>query len=595
MAAGGCPMIADTLTRKEMALSELEIKEKLAKRKKASAISKAIYHQNRINFHSQTRITAFDYNQPMTDFLAFVENVLPHDKFVLFKTLFRYPVATNDITNTCFDKLSRIFDGRNPSFNYQFVTTEQRDDWEWYRQDKLKEQEVWATLGWSNFQSEINSVLIVDMPTEQDSTDRYPQPYFYWLPISEVLDFRVDAQSGNMRYIIFRQDHDRIAVIDDERYRIYEGKGGTIGTLKVDNQHDLGYCPARFFWQEPISLREPDIKKSVLTKQLEKLDWYLFELISKRHLDLYGSYPIYSGYEQSCDFSNSETGDYCDGGFLKDKQGFYKLDAAGVLMRCPKCGDSRINGVGSFVEIPVPKDGQPDLRNPVQMLSVDRNSLEYNAEKIEKLKTDIITSVVGTNEVITTRDALNEQQILANFESQSTVLNRIKRGFEEAQQFVDSTICRLRYGNLFVSANINYGTEFYLSTASQLRERYETARKSGASEADLDAMQAQIIETEYRNNPTMLRRMIVLNELEPYRHLTREEAVALFKDGIISDTDLRVKLDFANLVRRFEREYMNITEFGGDAMPFEAKIEFITNKLKDYVKEKSNQSAAGEE
>lgn len=185
----------------------------------------------------------------------------------------------------------------------------------------------------------------------------------------------------------------------------------------------------------------------------------MFYHISKRHLDLYGAYPIYSGYEQSCDFSNGENGDYCDGGFLKDKQGFYRLDAAGLLMRCPKCGDSRINGVGSFVEIPIPDgDKQPDLRNPVQMLTVDRGSLDYNVEEENRLKNDIITSVVGTNEEITTRDALNEQQIQANFESQSTVLNRVKKGFEAAQQFVDETVCRLRYGGLFVSAKVNYGT-----------------------------------------------------------------------------------------------------------------------------------------
>ncbi|TLN29081.1 hypothetical protein FED22_19020, partial [Acinetobacter baumannii] len=207
---------------------------------------------------------------------------------------------------------------------------------------------------------------------------------------------------------------------------------------------------------EPLSLSEPDVKQSPLTKQLEALDWFLFYHISKRHLDLYGAYPIYSGYEQSCDFSNGENGDYCDGGFLKDKQGFYRLDAAGLLMRCPKCGDSRINGVGSFVEIPIPDgDKQPDLRNPVQMLTVDRGSLDYNVEEENRLKNDIITSVVGTNEEITTRDALNEQQIQANFESQSTVLNRVKKGFEAAQQFVDETVCRLRYGGLFVSAKVN--------------------------------------------------------------------------------------------------------------------------------------------
>lgn len=60
-------------------------------------------------------------------------------------------------------------------------------------------------------------------------------------------------------------------------------------------------------------------------------------------------------------------------------------------------------------------------------MTVDRNSLDYNVSEEERLRTNIITAVVGTNEEITTREALNEQQIKANFESQSTVLNRVKK------------------------------------------------------------------------------------------------------------------------------------------------------------------------
>lgn len=574
-----------------MGLTIEEIRKKIKEPENRKTISKAIYHQNRINFHSQIRISSFEVNQPLTDFLAFVDNILPKDKARMFKTLFRYPVATNDIAGICFDKLSRIFDGRNPAYNYQFLKTEQRDDWEWYRQEKLHEPEIWSTKGWEFFQTEINSILVVDVPIEQDKADNYPQPYFYWLSISSVIDFRA-KEDGIMDYLIFHQRDNKIAVIDDSAYRLFDSKNGQLGKLLVESFHDLGYCPARFFWNEPISLREPNIKKSVLTRQLEQLDWYLFYHISKRHLDLYGSYPIYSGYQQSCDFSNQENGDHCDGGFLKDKQGFYKLDAAGLLMRCPKCGESRINGVGSFVEIPIPSKEEdiPDLKNPVQMLSVDKNSLDYNVEEEARLKNDIITSVVGTNEEITTRDALNEQQILANFESQSTILNRIKKGFEAAQQFVDETICRLRYGNLFLSARINYGTEFYLSTATQIRERYELAKENGASEADLDAMLNQIIETEYRNNPTMLQRMLILGELEPYRHLNRQEAIELYDKGLIGKSDLRIKLNFATLIRRFEREFVNVLEFG-TTMPFTAKINFINQKLKEYENETRNEGA----
>ena len=534
----------------------------------------------------QTHVTPF-ISQPTTEFLAWVERLIPNDKFKIFKSLFRYPVITNEVTGIVFDKLSRVFDGRNPALNYQFMSSEQRDDWEYYRQEVLKEPTIWQTKGWEYFQTEINSVLIVDLPTEQKPGTKYPEPYFYWLTIDQVIAYDVNPETGFLEYIIFRQPDNRIAVIDDEFYRVYsEDKDRNIGSLLVESKHDLGYTPARFFWNVPLSISDPDIKASPLTRELETLDWYLFFHISKRHLDLYGAYPIYSGYEQNCDYSNSETGDMCDGGFLKDRNGNYKFDSSGLLLRCPKCGDKRIAGVGSFVEVPIPGENQPDLRNPVQMLGVDTSSLEYNVKELERLQQNILRATVGVSDdtFVNTRHAVNEMQVNAFFENQTTILNRIKKGFESAQQFIDETVCRLRYGNTFVSAKINLGTDFYVVTPTELRNKYKLAKESGASESELDALQNQIIETEYRHNPTQLQRMLILAELEPYRHLTRTEVVNLYEKQIIPVEAMQVKLNFANFVRRFERENTNILEFG-TLIPYDKKISIISDKLREYAKE----------
>lgn len=532
----------------------------------------------------QTHVTPF-ISQPTTDFLAWVERLIPNDKFKIFKSLFRYPVITNEVTGIVFDKLSRVFDGRNPALNYQFMSSEQRDDWEYYRQEVLKEPTIWQTKGWEYFQTEINSVLIVDLPTEQKPGTKYPEPYFYWLTIDQIIAYDVNPATGFMEYIIFRQPDNRIAVIDDEFYRVYsEDKDHNIGSLLVESKHDLGYTPARFFWNVPLSISDPDIKMSPLTRELETLDWYLFFHISKRHLDLYGSYPIYSGYEQNCDYSNSETGDMCDGGFLKDRNGNYKFDSSGLLLRCPKCGDKRIAGVGSFVEVPIPGENQPDLRNPVQMLGVDTSSLEYNVKEVERLKENILRATVGVNDDFANTQAVNEKQVDAFFESQTTILTRIKKGFESAQQFIDETVCRLRYGNAFVSAKINLGTDFYVVTPTELRNKYKLAKESGASESELDALQNQIIETEYRHNPTQLQRMLILAELEPYRHLTRNEVINLYEKQIIPVEAMQVKLNFANFVRRFERENTNILEFG-TLIPYDKKISIIADKLREYANE----------
>lgn len=573
-----------------MPYSAREIRERIQKNKRSQALTRAKLHQMRIKFHTVKRITAFNspyVSIPLTQFLAWVENLLPHDKFVLFKTLFRYPIKTNEITDICFDKLSRIFDGRNPAFNYQFTNSAHRDDWEQYRQTHLGEPDVWATKGWEFFKSEINSVLIVDVPKEQST--ELPEPYFYWLPIDDVITYEADPASGQMKFIVFRR-RDEIVVIDDTSYRVWDDKKHTGqiegDTPKLEALHDLGYCPARFFWDEPLSLEEPDVKASPLSAELESLDWFAFFHISKRQLDLYGAYPILSGYEQSCDFSNAENGDYCDGGFLRDKQGHYRLDMAGLLLRCPKCGNKRIIGAGSFVEIPVPnaEAQQPDLRNPVQLLTVDKNALDYNVEEQKRLREEIITAVVGQEEIVTNRDAFNEQQVQANFENVTTVLNRVKKGFESAQKWVDETVCRLRYGRYFISAKINYGTEFYLYSPDELRKRYQAAKDAGASESELDMMHNRILETEYRNDPVQLRRMQVLAELEPLRHLSRQEVTDLFTENLVSEEDLRIKLNFPTFVRRFERENTNILEFGSD-IDYKRKIDTIMAEFRRYAAE----------
>lgn len=567
-----------------MALSIEQIQKEVRENRKAQILSKAKAHQNRIKFHAETRVTPY-LSQPLTDFLSNVASLIPDDKFRIFKILFRFPIKTNEVTGIAFDKLFRVFDGRDPKYNFQFRTTEQRDDWEWYRQEVLHEPEIWKSVGWEFLKTEINSVLVVDLPETQKGDS--PEPYFYWLKIKDVVTFDADPVSGQMRWIIFYQGEDRVAVLDDETYRIFKyEKGNIVGEPTIEHPHGLGYCPARFFWDKPISLDEPDIKRSPITKQLESLDWFLFFHISKKHLDTYAGYPIYSGYAMDCDFHNDETGDYCDGGFLKDKHDHWKYDANG-LVRCPLCSSKRISGAGSFVEVPIPGEGQPDLHDPVKITTVDRHSLQYNVTEEERLKNAIIDGTVGVDSPVLTSQAVNEKQVSASYDSKTTVLQGIKESLERAMEWVDKTCCLLRYGKDFLSVSISLGTDFYLMSPSDLRSLYNNAKNSGASESELDSLQKQIIETEYRDNPLELQRMLILNELEPYRHIGRQEALTLYEKGIMPEMDLRIKMNFPDYVRRFERENTNVIEFGS-LIPFKTKIQNIRAIFEKYAQEEKD-------
>ena len=567
-----------------MALSLSQIKEILQKPKKQQIIKKADAMQKRLRFHTETNISVYDLSQPATIFLDWVSTLLPKDKYHTFLHLFKYPLSTPAVVEDVYRELERVFYSRNSSSSYQFIDSELAEDWTNYRIQKLNEPEVWKTQGWKQMQVSPNSILVVDLPTEQ-LTPR-PEPYFYWLEITEAIDY--DTPDGiKLNWVIFKQPENRVAVFDDTSIRVYQlNEKMEIQSLVTEAVHNLGFCTARFFWSTQLNEKNTDLKKNPITKELSNLDWYLFFSLSKQHLDLYAPYPIYSAYEAECNFENNETGDYCDGGFLRNSKGEYKILADGTVERCPCCSEKRIAGPGSFLEVPIPNqaEGVADMSNPIHITTIDRDSLDYNVDECKRLHDDIVVSIVGSGGTVSEKEAINETQVAANFESKTSVLNSLRINFEQAQKFVEDTICKLRYGDSFISSSINWGTEFYVFTAKELYNKYELAKKSGMAESELDAIVQHILEVEYRNNPQILQRMLILKQLEPYPHKTLDEVLKLVSEGLADKKKVLLKLNFSSYIDRFERENINIISFGTN-ISLKDKINIINEKLLDYVNE----------
>lgn len=573
-----------------MALSLEEIREIIKAPKNKDIIAKAINLEHRLRFHTETNLSPMDIMKPTTEFLDWVKKLLPKDKYNIFLQLFRFPISTPSLTEEIYRELERVFYSRNANSSFKFANNDLLQDWQAYRAEKLKEPIIWRDKGWKHTKIAVNSVLIVDLPAEQ--TTDLPEPYFYWLSISNVIDFK-SPNGTKLDWIIFKQPENSIAVFDDVQMSIYQlNEKNEIAGLVSQQTHSLGFCPARFFWSDTVSESIPALKRNPITKELSNLDWYLFFSLGKRHLDLYAPYPIYSAYEADCDFENNITGDYCDGGYLRNQSGNYIISTIGELEACPKCSSKRIAGPGSFIEVPIPsKDGVADMRSPVQITSIDEASLNYNVKETERLKYEIFISCVGAGGIgaVSEKEAINETQVMANFENKTSVLRSLKRNFEEAQLFVDSTICALRYGEDFKNATIDWGTDFYVLSVQELYDRYKYAKTNGASEAELDSLSNQIIETEYRNNPMQMKRMLILKQLEPYRHFTMQELSALSSTVPLDTTKLIIKLNFSGYIDRFERENINIVDFGNQ-ISFTEKINNISKTIYEYANSDASQS-----
>lgn len=552
-----------------------------------STIPKAISLQKRLRFHTEANPFVFGAfaDEAVTSYLDWVKKMLPPDKYNVFCELFRTPVKSTALTAKIYRELALFFSSRNASETYQFSNPTFLGDWLDYKKRVLHEPDVWQTDGWEHYKLSPNSVLIVDLPEKQDSS--LPEPYFYWLPISEVIDYET-VDGTQMAWIAYRQGDGMVAVIDEVSYRMYDMKGTEPKLVGMPKLHELGYCPARFFLKQSCTVKEPCLKANAIVKVLADLDWYVFFAVSKRHLDTYAAYPIYSAYRADCDFENEETGEYCDGGFLRDSEGHYKMLADGHIEQCPKCGQRRLAGAGSFIEIPVPNqmEGVADLREPVAITEVDTKSLDYNVKEEQRLEGQIFDDVVGSNidEDVQSKEAINEVQVASNFKSRSAVLTGIKTEFEQAERFVNDTICRLRYDKAFLSSSISLGTEFYLQTSQELYDKYNKAKNAGASSSELTAINTQIFEVEHGNNQDTLRRVKMLQQLEPYQHRTVNDLIQLNSSGMVDVRDLELKLNFDKYVNRFERENGNILNYKVD-IPMASRIELILKELNKYVEE----------
>jgi hypothetical protein len=141
---------------------------------------------------------------------------------------------------------------------------------------------------------------------------------------------------------------------------------------------------------------------------------------------------------------------------------------------------------------------------------------------------------------------------------------------------------RLRYGLQFISAHINYGTEFYLHEPAELLEMYQQAKNAGVDDKILSMLQSEYYEVKYKNNPVELKRIKILSDLDPFRHLDKNQVQAMYQNGEIEYKPYMLKMNFSTLIARFERENTSVIQFG-ENIEYASKIQRITNVLNSYI------------
>jgi len=557
-----------------MGLSNDQIKEIIKSQPHQREIAKGIRHQQRLIFHSETILDTSDFREAYNEFTRWVGSdtpeLLPYDKFKRFLHLLRPPLPTIELTESIYSRLFKVFFSQDNFFHYEFSSPELAQDWNDFRDDSF-----WQTKGFQAMQTAIDSVWVVDFPEVQLSSR--PEPFSRLINIENVIDIR-NNENNDCEYLIYKMGN-KIVAYDNEFIRVYEEMTDNkprsilytpnITDPFIEIPHGLGYTPARMFWSENLESKNFINKESPITKELSDLDWLLFHMISKKYMDICNAYPILVKYEDGEDYEDTDITDN------RDRSEGTKRPAGNKML-----------GPGSYAEVPIPKgvDDIDLMRNPIRLVSPEVETLDWHVTEEKRLKDTIFKSVVGTDTEVRNAAAKNEMQMEASFESQKSVLLRIKRNFEIINKFADETIARLRYGDQFVGCKIDYGSEFFLKSVEDLHEDRKTARESGAGEAIIMNITDKILNTEYKEDHISRRKAEIIRDLDPLPEKDLEETIKIFEKGGINKINFIIKSSLINFVRRFERENISLVEFAKD-IDYAKKINIINNKFKDYARE----------
>jgi hypothetical protein len=593
-------------------LSEAQIQERIQAPKNRDAIQRCSDEHQRLRFHVEAISKAADlppvaYN----DFVRWVRDILPLDKYEQFKKYMRLPVPTVGISEKAHTELARALEAENQYIKVDFNNPAYTADFEAYR-NQLGDTTFWETDGMEAVRTRINSIIIVDLPRQQAS--ERPEPYYYLLEITPENVLDVDfKKDGVAEYVLFYgagSQRNILYAYDDSCFRVFTRQDSrTEYVMTYEARHSvfdengrlvsgLGYCPARRFWDELLTSTSTIQAQAPLAKVFGRLDEYIFDFYSLRYYSVYGKWPVIWEYEDSepKHLNPEYPGIACEKGYFRvptgdttisDNDGQTIVHNKARLVECAECKKSRYTGPGSLKRISPPEErGDSDLREPMGFIEPNPEIMKAAQEALDRDEQRIIEMLTGFGGEPTNASARNEKDVEAGFEGKQSYLIKFKENIEAAQKWALDTTGFFRF---FVKpeSTVDRGTEFYLKSASQLSEEYANGKKAGLPPYMLAPIRELRDETKFRGNDELRQRQRILSHLQPYPDQTDTELQAWLSSwpAGLNAPLLMLRLGFDFYIKRFEREnQMSVVDFAKD-LSFDAKIERVLERLLEYAAE----------
>lgn len=520
--------------------------------KKPKWIDAARRIKDRCLFYSE-RVEQGVGDSSYNDFLDYVQGLLSPNKFDRFKQNFKnkIPALLADIQR----EYSRAFYAQDKTISVEFSSNEDKARFDTLRKNKINDIKFMREKALPKIMYGANDVILVHPDLSLSficiSTVRYQDEDVL---IYEISDNRFAYVDKNV-WTVFSIENERM---------VFE-RGNTFENTK-------GIVPFKTFWSDSIGdskyLMEPTI-----WKLMPVFDDYLLHENGRFYYELYAKYHVTKMRETVCTYKD-ESGARCQNGYISRTAS----NGENIKKECPSCAESKLLYAGSIVSVRPKMSNDSDNWDALEVINVDGVALKFNQDRSKEYKDEIIEHLIGFTEGQNKGASFNAMQIQSMFEKKKQMINFIARNLEKAHQFIIDTTAALAFST-FKSAKVFYGFEHYLKSADDMYSDYEKMSNSDAPQGLLTELLASADYRRFENDPANLFRTRLIRELEPFLHLGTKEVADMYAKGLILYNEFYLKVNFTQLISRFESEFTNLGNLAGK----KGVKNIVMQKLYSYI------------
>lgn len=471
-------------------------------------------------------------------FLNYVKSVFRTDNALVFFKFMRHPLPSAELINSRIkEPLERVFHADDSFINYN-VRGEALQDIPELNSKKF-DKDVFNALLFKHNNIVVTTVVDTNTPSREI------------IDIESIVAIESsDSVIHRVAYAAIFNHEKGFMYIDSEQYAFLNDKFEIVASVP----HDLEETPADFIAQDPFA-DDDAVRESMFSYIRGDLEEYVFLKTLLKMTEPNGVIPVVTMLKAKVKKDE------------KDKKSQGKGEPATVnsmgsqqaSLTSEVVSSNNLMQAGTQIKVDgrLKDDGSIDsdiVQNYFNFFHMPVEPLKYVEERIEKIKKEITTSLLGSFSEHD-EEAKNRLQVRSSFVSKEDVLRSLSREMSRIVSLSNFKFLALQHGRDNVSTSSFFGSDFFLESQEQLFEIFEKA----PNPIERKDILIKTTKNKYRFNESARDKQLLLYHLMPYS--ADEDFEKALENNLPDFTTKQYQTRFNYWVGSFEAQFGDILLF----------------------------------